>query len=403
MGIPRVRIGGLASIRRGASPRPIQDPRWFSASGRGWIRISDVTACDTYLQETAQYLSPLGEAKSVRVDPGDLIMSICATIGVPRIVGIPACIHDGFVVFRNYEANLDRMFLFYFLSFISARLANSGQPGTQKNINTTIVGDIEIPKIAIPEQKRIAAILRVWDAAIEQMSNLIQAKQKLKNGLIQELLMGKLRPMGYTAARKHMHLGDVGQFSKGSGISKAEAVAEGFPAIRYGELYTTHHVVIRSIRTRISPQSAKSSRKISRGDILIAGSGETAEDIGKAAVFLGDFEAYAGGDIIILSPKKADALYLSYLLNSMAVRRHILSRAQGQSVVHLYRRDLERLPITLPGIGEQRKIAEILATIDHETALLKAQSGAFRRQKRGLMAKLLMGRIRVREAHHGRA
>ena len=39
------KLGKLSEIVRGASPRPIQDPKWFdSNSNVGWLRISDVTA-----------------------------------------------------------------------------------------------------------------------------------------------------------------------------------------------------------------------------------------------------------------------------------------------------------------------------------------------------------------------
>ena len=95
-------LGELANIRRGASPRPIKDPKWFSEhSTHGWIRISDVTKSSKYLYETEQYLSEAGIEKSRTVAPGDLIMSICGTIGRPIILRMNACIHDGFVAFES--------------------------------------------------------------------------------------------------------------------------------------------------------------------------------------------------------------------------------------------------------------------------------------------------------------
>ena len=72
----KVRLGEFANVRRGASPRPIKDPKFFSDSGRGWIRISDVTSSKMYINEASQYLSELGARKSVEVNSGDFIMSI---------------------------------------------------------------------------------------------------------------------------------------------------------------------------------------------------------------------------------------------------------------------------------------------------------------------------------------
>ncbi|MGB6170064.1 MAG: restriction endonuclease subunit S, partial [Geitlerinemataceae cyanobacterium] len=188
-----VKLSEIATIRRGASPRPIKDTKWFAETGRGWVRISDVTASDTYLIKTSQYLSRLGVEKSVKVDPGDLIMSICATIGVPRIVGIPACIHDGFVVFRDFEDKINKFFLYHYINLIAAKLENSGQPGTQKNLNTGIVGDIEIIMFPLSEQEKIASVLSAADAEISTLEKQLAAYKQQKRGLMQQLLTGKTR------------------------------------------------------------------------------------------------------------------------------------------------------------------------------------------------------------------
>lgn len=95
-------LGDFADIRRGASPRPIASPRWFSEdSSIGWVRISDIKVGTKYLDATRQKLSPDGVLRSRFLAPGHLIMSIAATVGRPAITRIPACIHDGFIAFMN--------------------------------------------------------------------------------------------------------------------------------------------------------------------------------------------------------------------------------------------------------------------------------------------------------------
>ena len=98
-------------------------------------------------------------------------------------------------------------------------------------------------------------------------------------------------------------LSEVGSFSKGRGISRAESNSGKLPAVRYGELYTDHNDYIKKFRSYISTDVAKGAKLIHKGDILFAASGETKEDIGKSVTFINDFDAYAGGDIIILSPQ----------------------------------------------------------------------------------------------------
>lgn len=189
-----VNLGKLATVKRGASPRPIQDPKWFSASGRGWIRIADINASSSrFLVETTQYLSDLGVERSVPVEVGELILSIAATIGVPKVVNIPACIHDGFVLLKDYENEFERDFLYHFLSMLTPKLSGRGQPGTQKNINSEIVRRIQIPKITKQEQRKIADVLNDGEEEIQYMLSMRDKLQQQKKGLMQQLLTGQVR------------------------------------------------------------------------------------------------------------------------------------------------------------------------------------------------------------------
>jgi len=154
-------LDDLCSIRRGASPRPIDDPKWFSDSGPGWVRIRDLSNNSRFLRTTEQRLSELGAERSVRVHPGEVILSIAATIGRPAIVDAELCIHDGFVVFKELSSGLDRDYLFHFLRWMEPVLESRGLIGTQKNINTTIVGalKLEVPSVAV--QREAAALMNL--------------------------------------------------------------------------------------------------------------------------------------------------------------------------------------------------------------------------------------------------
>jgi len=186
-----VKTNQISEVRRGASPRPIGDPKYFSNKGRGWIRISDVTNTYKYLRRTSQYLSRFGESKSVEVNPGDLIMSICATIGKPIIIDMKACIHDGFVVFRNLSNEIDTEFLFYALQRNELKFVNMKQTGTQGNLNTTLVGKTFIPLPPLPEQKKIAEILSTVDKRLELLRGKKGKLGRIKKGLMNDLLTGK--------------------------------------------------------------------------------------------------------------------------------------------------------------------------------------------------------------------
>ena len=105
-------IKHLSQVKRGASPRPIDDPKYFDDNGEyAWTRIADVSSSGMYLTETTQRLSTLGSSLSVRLEAGELFLSIAGTVGKPCITTSKACIHDGFVYFPQLRIN--NKYLYY--------------------------------------------------------------------------------------------------------------------------------------------------------------------------------------------------------------------------------------------------------------------------------------------------
>jgi len=193
-----------------------------------------------------------------------------------------------------------------------------------------------------------------------------------------------------------VHLGEIGSFSKGQGIRKDQANSGSVPCVRYGEIYTFHHEIIREFRSHISPDIAKTSKKLKVGDILFAGSGETKAEIGKCVAFLDNIETFAGGDIVILSPTRGDSRLLGYLLNTPAVARQKASKGQGDAVVHISATALSTLVFALPSSEkEQRAIAAALADADAFIAALEGMIAKKRDLKQAAMQHLLTGKTRL--------
>ncbi|PIP56513.1 restriction endonuclease subunit S [candidate division WWE3 bacterium CG22_combo_CG10-13_8_21_14_all_39_12] len=190
-------------------------------------------------------------------------------------------------------------------------------------------------------------------------------------------------------------ISSLGKFYKGSGITKMELVEQGHNAIRYGELYTKYHHKITNVRSFIPETVATNATKVLQGDILFAGSGETIDEIGKSATYQLEEDAYAGGDIIILRPKKDNSLFLSYFLNVGQARKKLRERGQGQSVVHIYKKDIQSLEFYLPPLPEQERIVAVLETWDEMVEKLKQKIEIKKQIKKGLAHELLTGRKRI--------
>ncbi len=189
-----VNLGAVArGIYRGASPRPIDDPRWFDEDSKiGWVRISDVTQSGRYLTETTQRLSQDGVRHSRYVPSGALIMSICATVGRPIETRIDTCIHDGFVLFD--KPSVEQGFLYHILKDLEPRWANTGQTGSQMNLNTGLIKSVQIPLPSTKaEQEAIAEALSDMDTEVDALEAKIAKASQLKQGMMHNLLTGKIR------------------------------------------------------------------------------------------------------------------------------------------------------------------------------------------------------------------
>lgn len=392
------RIGDIAVVSRGASPRPIASPRWFSdRSDVGWVRIADLGRSDGLtLESTTQRLSPDGVARSRLLPPGTLIMSIAATVGVPIVTAIPACIHDGFVALERL-AGVDQTYLLYVLKSLQGQLRGMGQTGSQANINTEIVNDLEIPLPPASEQRRIGAALSDCDRHIAATRRLIEKKSAMGEGLQQQLLTGRTRLPGFTARWSRRPLADLGVFLKGRGIKRDDLQGSGVPCIRYGEIYSLYRRYIAAADSFVSRKVAQTALPLKKGDLLFAASGETRAEIGKCIAFIGTEPTVAGGDIIVMRGQSANAVYLSLVANTPAIQAEKARVGQGDAVVHIGSRALGGIEIDLPPREEQDAIADFIIDAGREVDVLEAQLGKAEAIKRGMMQELLSGNSRLSE------
>jgi len=264
------------------------------------------------------------------------------------------------------------------------------------HISPTDIRNFTIPvPPTISEQRVIANALSDIGTLINGLNHLIVKKRDIRQAAMQQLLTGHLRLPGFSGEWEVRRLGEVGVFLKGSGVTRDQSSSGVLPCVRYGEIYTSHQNIVRAFQSFISKEVANNATLLKMGDILFAGSGETKVDIGKCVAFVGNFEAYAGGDIVILRPINADSTYLGYALNTQEICRQKASRGQGDAVVHISATALSTVEIKLPPKGEQTAIATILSDMDKELAVLEARHDKARQIKQGMMQELLTGRIRL--------
>lgn len=187
------KLGDIVEIHRGASPRPIQ--KFIATSGMPWVKISDATASNSrFINSTKEFIIEDGISKSVIVNPEDLIVSNSATPGLPKIMKIKACIHDGWLYFSNYK-NLSRDFLYYKFFDIQRHLTNLANGSVFQNLKTDIVKDFSIKLPPLPTQQKIAAILSSLDDKIE-LNNKINTNLEQQAGALFKNWFVDFEPFG---------------------------------------------------------------------------------------------------------------------------------------------------------------------------------------------------------------
>lgn len=183
------KLGKLAEILRGASPRPIEDSKWFdSKSSVGWLRIRDVTEQEGRIRYLEQRISKLGQEKTRVLHEKHLLLSIAASVGKPVINYVETGVHDGFLIFKNPLFELE--FMYQWLKSFEKKWQQYGQPGSQVNLNSDIVKSqiVTIPKNN-EEQIAIGNYFQKLDNLIDQHQQQITKLNNIKQACLSKMFV----------------------------------------------------------------------------------------------------------------------------------------------------------------------------------------------------------------------
>jgi len=241
----KARLGEVGKVIRGASPRPKGDPRYYGGNVPR-LMGEDVTRDGKYVTPKIDTLTEEGALLSRPCPAGTLTIICSGNVGIPSILAVDACIHDGFLALVDISSDINTDYLYAQLSRLRAKFDSSAtHGGVFVNLTTDILREFPATFPSLPEQKKIAAFLGVVDAKLAGLRARRDGLERYKRGLMQKLFSRTLsftNPDGSAFPDwEEKRLGDVVTFSKGKGISKAD-IAEGgaTSCIRYGELYTRY-------------------------------------------------------------------------------------------------------------------------------------------------------------------
>ena len=153
------------------------------------------------------------------------------------------------------------------------------------------------------------------------------------------------------------------KFSKGNGYSKRDLIESGTPIILYGRLYTKYETSISDVDTYVEAKEGSIYSK--GGEVIVPASGETADDIARAAT-IDKSGILLGGDLNVVMPNEdINPAFLAISISNGNSQRELAKKAQGKSVVHIHNEDIGNLIVPFPTKAEQNKIVDYFSNIDN--------------------------------------
>ena len=182
-------LGDFVEIKRGGSPRPIQN--FLSDSGFHWLKISDATGISSpFINEIKEYIIEAGLKKTVYLKSGSLVLSNSATPGLPKILDIDTCIHDGWLYFPSSKFSNEYLYLYF--KHIRDNLIALGNGSVFTNLKTDILKNY-------PTYLPTEDVLKKFDGLVQPIFSMILSKTReikrlaeIRDTLLHKLMSGEL-------------------------------------------------------------------------------------------------------------------------------------------------------------------------------------------------------------------
>ncbi|EMD3059832.1 restriction endonuclease subunit S, partial [Salmonella enterica] len=266
-------------------------------------------------------------------------------------------------------------YLFYWLTIEAKKHVYSGM-GNPKLMSHQ-VEKIPVP-IPCPDnpgkslaiQSEIVRILDTFTALTNELTNELKLRRQQYNYYREQLLSFKEGEVEW------LPLGDLGELVRGNGLQKKDFTDTGVPAIHYGQIYTYYGLFTTKTRSFVSPELAKSLKKVNKGDVIITNTSENLEDVGKCLVYLGERQAVTGGHATVFKPGKLiNSKYFAYFTQVDSFAKSKRKYSKGTKVIDVSATDMSKILIPIPcpdnlekSLAIQSEIVRILDKFDTLTS-----------------------------------
>lgn len=402
-----VSLGDISTfITKGSTPTTYGF-KW-EMSGVPFLRSECVSEKGLDMRQS-MFISPKANQalRRSQVKDGDILMTITGYVG--RVILLAdvgsANINQHIARIRVKDGRFDAGYVYHYLSQRTIReyyeTIVTGQAYPQ--ISLAQVRATAIPALALVEQRSIASALDQADDLIATFERLIAKKQAIRQGMMQQLLTGRTRLPGFDGAWGDVKLGDHVTYIKTVALSRAQLdPSSPLRYLHYGDIHTRDDVRLDASREpmpRASAVLAGRAGRLQAGDLVFADASEDPDGVGKSVEITSvPSEGVVPGLHTIAARFSKTVLadgFKAYLQCVPAFREQLLRLAAGTKVLATTRSYISSVTLSLPGVEEQRAIAEVLSDSEAEIKALRERLKKARAVKTGMMQQLLTGRVRL--------
>ena len=296
-------------------------------------------------------------------------LEAAGTRGNCALLGFDTTLNQSCMALFPKKDLLTSDFLFQWYRKVGEEYGLNYTQGTkQQSYNAELIKILPISLPLVTEQKKIASYLSNIDHLITLHQRKLEKLQLVKKSMLEKMFpkngskIPEIRFEGFADDWEQRKLNDVAKFSKGNGYSKGDLIEAGTPIILYGRLYTKYETTISDVDTFVVAKDGSVYSK--GGEVIVPASGETAEDIARAAT-VDKPGILLGGDLNVVMPnEEINSAFLAISISNGSSQRELAKKAQGKSVVHIHNEEIRNLVVPFPTKAEQNKIVDYFANLD---------------------------------------
>ncbi|MBL3554763.1 MULTISPECIES: restriction endonuclease subunit S [Marinobacter] len=361
----KLKLGDVFDVARGGSPRPIESFITDDPSGVNWIMIGDAVSGSKYIERTAKKIRPEGTRKSRQVYPGDFLLTNSMSFGRPYILKTEGCIHDGWLVLSPKTDKIHTDFFYYYLGSpkIKNQLASRAAGAVVKNLNSSIVRELEIELPTLIEQKRIATILDKADALRRKRQQALELADQFLRSVFMEMFGDPVsNPKGWGEAPLSTGIARIesGWSAKGDNRPAGEGQIGvlKISSVTTGKFIPSENKVV----DELTVPAGKKLLKPRAGDLLFSRA-NTRDLVAATAIVDRDYDNLFLPDKLwkIQTNEQLLPEFLNYLLWHQRMRDRLRSQATGTSgsMLNISKKKFEETSAIFPPIEKQRKFVDM--------------------------------------------